>query len=229
MPDELAFNKAVEGAIDVLREDIYNISEFLDSDDYRKIKLPANQEKQLLELLDKYQFKGSLKAMLLYYCSKLIPLFVKDCKELKEVSMDDLNAQRKKWDNIIKNLQGRLNTASSETKERIRSMIKGALREKGNLKGIKATKQKPINSHMKPIAFHLYWLANYQRADIVDFINDLYCTFEYENYGKSYEEDSLYSKLSSKEQKKENNALRREGKRLIFDWYRSTFDELEIP
>ena len=48
---------------------------------------------------------------MLFYCSKLIPLFDKDEKELKEVSMDDLNAQRKYWDNMIENPQVRMNNA----------------------------------------------------------------------------------------------------------------------
>ena len=229
MPDELAFNKAVEGAIDVLREDIYNISEFLDSDDYREIQLPANQEKQLLELLDKHEFKGSLKAMLLYYCSKLIPLFVKDCQELKEVSMDDLNTQRKDWDNMIENLQVRMNNVSSNAKERLSSMIQGATLQRENLKVIKGTKQKPINTHMKPIALHLHCLAYYERTKIVEFIYDLYCTFNYENYGKRHKEDSIYNELSAMEKKKQKNAVKREDKKLIDDWYRSTFDALEIP
>ena len=200
----------------------------VDKENYKPQSTLPEEKSQLLEsLLDKHKLKGSLKLIIHDSCAELIPKLTSP--DLLDESKEDLKAERLRWDNIVENLQGRLNTASSETKKRVRSMIKGASREKGNLQAIKATKQKPINAHMKPIAFHLYWLGNYQRANIVDFIYDLYCTFEYEDYGKSHEEDSLYSKLSSKEQKKENNALKREGKRLIFDWYRSTFDELEIP
>ena len=109
-------------------------------------------------------------------------------------------------------------------------MIKAAIIQREKLKVIKGTKQKPINTHLKPIAFHLRFLAGYKNAaDIVNFIYDLYSTFEYENYGKRYEDESIFNKLSKKGQKKEEIAIRREAKRWIYDWYRSTFDELEIP
>ena len=222
---------AIKYAGDILLEEVDNdnFNEFLSSEDYKNIQLKKPQEKQLLDLLDKYQFKGSLKSALLFYCSKLIPLFDKNSKELKEVSMDDLNAQRKHWDNMIENLQDRMNDVSSHAKERMRSMIKAAIIQREKLKVIKGTKQKPINTHLKPIAFHLHWLARYQRAKIVDFIYDLYFTFEYENYGKRYEDGAIFNKLSKKGQKKEEIAIRREAKRWIYDWYRSTFDKLELP
>ena len=51
---------------------------YLSSENYKNIQLKKPQEKQLLDLLDKYQFKGSLKSTLLFYCSKLIPLFDKN-------------------------------------------------------------------------------------------------------------------------------------------------------
>lgn len=206
-----------------------SFDEYLLSDEYQTIKLNEQKEKKLLKLLDKYQFKGSLKSTMLFYCSKLIPLLDKDEKELKEVSMDDLNAQREHWDNMKENLQDQMNNALSPAKERLRSMIKAAIIQREKLKVIKGTKQKPINIHMKPIAFHLHWLAGYQQANIVDFIYDLYFTFEYENYGKRYKDYSIFINLTKAEQKKEQNALRREGKRLIYDWYKSTFDELELP
>ena len=109
-------------------------------------------------------------------------------------------------------------------------MIKAAINQREKLKVLKGTKQKPINTHLKPIAFHLRFLAEYKNpAYIVNFIYDLYFTFEYENYGKRYEDESIFNKLSIKEKKKEEIAIRREAKRWIHDWYRSTFDELEIP
>ena len=232
--DETIEQSEVDEALDFYRQVLDNeinkdFNLYLSSEDYKNVQLKKPQEKQLLDLLDKYQFKGSLKSTILYYCSRLIPMFDKDCQELKEVSMDDLNAQRKYWDNMIENLQVRMNNASSNAKERLRSMIKAAIIQKGKLKVLKGTKQKPINTYMKPIAFHLRWLADYKRANIVDFIYDLYYTFEYEDYGKRHEDDFIFNKLSKKEKKKEQIGIKREAKRWIYDWYRSTFDELELP
>ena len=223
---------AIKYAYDILLEEVDNdnFNEFLSSTDYDAIRLIKSKEAKLLKLLDQYEFKGSLKSALLFYCSKLIPLFDKDSNKLKEVSMDDLNAQRKYWDNMIENLQVKMNNASSHAKERLRPMIKAAINQREKLKVLKGTKQKPINTHLKPIAFHLRFLAGYKdAADIVNFIYDLYSTFDYENYGKRYEDESIFNKLSIKEKKKEEIAIRREAKRWIHDWYRSTFDELEIP
>ncbi len=200
----------------------------IDKDNYKPQSTLPEEQSQLLEsLLDKYNLKGSLKSIVHHYCNDLIPILVNS--NLLNISKIDLKNERLRWDNIIKNLQGRLKSSHDETRQRIESMISGALRQRNNLKTVKASKQKPINSYIEPIAFHLYWLGNYQQSNIVDFIYDLYRTFKYENYGRLDQDELLFSQLPIKDQKKTKNAINREGKRLIFDWYRSTFDELEIP
>ena len=198
-----------------------------------RIHLPEDQEELLKNLVEKYKLKDS-RNIILIYCSQLIPDLKKGDKVLLETSKSELNAQREYWDKIIEGLQdiicNKMVTSYLHLKkERLESMLKEAEYQRNKLKKRKATKQKPINLYLTPIVYSLHWHSGFTRSNIVDFIYDLYCTYEYGDYGQMLLDNRIYSPLSDQDKKQHENSRKRDDKKKIDYWLRKNYGPLKSP
>jgi len=186
-------------------------------------------DKQKIEnILDNFKLKGNVRKHTLNLSLELADFLILSDDELKSISQIKVDAEKQKFDNLIKGIDYlksnddfveylNIDLASLMKKQ------EGFKRYRSKMKDIRGGKRKAFQKQRNRLFNFLEIEAKLERTDQVEFVHQLCIAFGFSNFGKQHEELEFYDS-------KDLNAFKRQEIDRIEKWQEDAlFDIASLP